>query len=156
MGFPPQGASLTVVQISVIPDVNVATMPDVNVATMPDVNVATMPDLIPRPTGGVKEKGSITTGVDYATVASRTVTDAMQFQLSKLSISVEKAAWVKWRWDAVDISGERLLDDKTILIEHFPYDYHDMLGDGSKAFDVQAKYETEAGLVKVEIVGEEE
>lgn len=111
--------------------------------------------VIPRPKGGVLEKDSATTTASYATVVSRVVTDAKQFQLSKIVVSAEKATWVKYRWDDTDISCERLLDDKTILIEHFPWDYYDMEGDGAKAFDVQAKYDTAAGTVNVEIVGEE-
>lgn len=112
-------------------------------------------ELRPRPKGGILAKGAVTTTSAYATVATRTVTDAKTFQLSKVVVSASKAAWVKYRWDASDISCERLLDDKTILIEHFPWDYYEMEGDGSKAFDVQAKYDSEAGTVNVEIVGEE-
>lgn len=108
-----------------------------------------------RPTGGVLEKGSVASAAAYATVASRVVTDGKEFQLSKIVVSAVKAAWVKYRWDASDISCERLLDDKTILIEHFPWDYYEMEGDGAKAFDVQTKYETASGTVNVEIVGEE-
>lgn len=108
-----------------------------------------------RPKGGVLEKDSITSAAAYATVASRVVTDGTDFQLSKIVVSAEKAAWIKYRWGGTDISCERLLDDKTILIEHFPWDYEDMEGDGVKAFDVQAKYESEAGTVNAEIVGEE-
>lgn len=112
-------------------------------------------EIIPRPKGGILAKGSVTTTASYATVATRTVTNGMSFQLSKIVISTSKAAWVKYRWNAVDISAERNLDDKTILIEHFPWNYYIMLGDGAKAFDVQAKYDSEAGTVNVEIVGEE-
>jgi len=111
--------------------------------------------VIPRPKGGILAKGSITSAAAYATVATRTVTSDKTFQLSKIVISAQKAAWVKYRWAGSDISAERLLDDKTILIEHFPWDYYAMLGDGAKAFDVQAKYDSEAGTVNVEIVGEE-
>jgi len=112
-------------------------------------------ELRPRPKGGVLETGSDTTAAGYATIASVTVTDDKEFQLSKVVVSVEYATWIKYRWDAGDISCERLMDEKTILLEHFPWDYEDMEGDGAKAFDVQAKYYEEAGLVNVEIVGEE-
>lgn len=113
------------------------------------------PTFIPRPKGGVLEKDSATTTASYATVVSHVVTDGTDFQLSKIVVSAEKATWIKFRWNGSDISAERLLDDKTILIEHFPWDYYDMGGDGAKAFDVQAKYDSEAGTVNVEIVGEE-
>ena len=113
------------------------------------------PMTIPRPKGGIIEKGSATTTATYASIASRTVTSNKTFQLSKVVVSAEKAAWIKYLWAGSDISAERLLDDKTILIEHFPWNYCTMVGDGTKAFDVQAKYDTEAGKVNVEIVGEE-
>ena len=115
----------------------------------------TLAEFIPRPKGGVLEKGSQTTTDSYATIASRVVTSAKTFQLSKIMVSAEKAAWVKFLWADSDISAERLLDDKTILVEHFPWDYHTMVGDGTKKFEVQAKYESEGGKVNVEIVGEE-
>jgi len=108
-----------------------------------------------RPKGGILAKGSVTSTSSYATVATRTVTTGMSFQVSKILVSASKAAWVKYRWNAVDISAERLLDDKTIMIEHFPWDYYAMAGDGAKAFDVQTKYDSEAGTINVEIVGEE-
>ena len=113
------------------------------------------PMYIFRPKGGILEKGSITSTVAYATVAKRTVTDGKTFQLSKIMVSAEKATWVKYQWGGSDISAERLLDDKTILIEHFPWDYYPMVGDGTKTFEVQAKYESTAGTVNAEIVGEE-
>ena len=120
----------------------------------------TIPDLetgpvIPRPRGGVLERGVVSASGAYQTVASHVVTPDKTFQLSKIVVSAERAAWIKYRWADLDISCERLLDDKTILIEHFPWDYRDMVGDGAKAFDVQAKYEAESGTVNVEIVGEE-
>ena len=113
------------------------------------------PEFILRPKGGVKEKDKATTTASYATIVSHVVTDGVDFQLSKIVVSAEKAAWILYRWDGVVISAERLMDDKTLLIEHFPWDYEDMEGDGAKAFDVQAKYDSEAGTVSVEIVGEE-
>jgi len=112
-------------------------------------------ELRPRPKGGILETGSDTTAAAYATIASVTVTDDKDFQLSKVVVSTEYAAWIKYRWAGADISCERLMDEKTILLEHFPWDYEDMEGDGAKAFDVQAKYYEEAGKVNVEIVGEE-
>jgi len=111
--------------------------------------------VIPRPKGGIKETGSITTSATYAAVASRTVTKGKTFQLSKVVLSAEKASWFKYRWGGVDISSERLMDDKTIVIEHFPWDYHSMLGDGSKKFEVRARQDTEVGTFTAEIVGEE-
>lgn len=111
--------------------------------------------VIPRPKGGILQKGDVTTSGTYQTVAEVTVTLEKQFQLAKIVVSAQKAAWVKFRWDGSDISAERELDDITILIEHFPWDYYEMVGDGSKKFDVQAKQDSEAGTLNVEIVGEE-
>lgn len=111
--------------------------------------------VIPRPKGGVLEKDSATTTDSYATIASRTVTDGYEFQVSRIIISTEYASWVKLRWDGTDISCEMLLDDRSILILHFPWDYYDIDGDGTKIFDVQAKYYDSAGTINVEIVGEE-
>lgn len=112
-------------------------------------------DIIPRPKGGFRASGEITSGAAYATVATRTVTSGKKFQVSKILVSVEKAAWIIHRWNASQVGCARLLDDKTTLIEHFPYDNFNLLGDGAKAFDVQAKQYSEAGLVDVEVVGEE-
>lgn len=111
--------------------------------------------VIPRPKGQIKEKGAITTTSAYQTVASVTVTDAFQFQLSKIVVSTTGAAWIAYYWDGVLISCERLLDARTILIEHFPWDWHEMIGDGIKLFEVKAKYYIGAGTVNAEIVGEE-
>jgi len=111
--------------------------------------------IIPRPKGGILAKGSVTSTSSYATVATRTVTNAKTLQLAKIVISCSKAAWVQFRWDGTAFSAERLIDDQSILIEHFPWDYYPMPGNGSKSFDVQAKYESQAGTVNVEIVGEE-
>ena len=132
-------------------------LPDYTRSVTVSVEVAPIEaaQMIPRPKGGILEKGSVTTTAAYTTVASRTVTSGKTFQLSKIVVSAEKAAWVKYRWAAVDISVERLIDGKCILFEHFPWNYYTMIGDGSKAFDVQAKYYSEAGKVNAEIVGEE-
>ena len=110
---------------------------------------------IPRPKGGVLEKGVDETEVGWVSIASHTVTDDKEFQLSKVVVSVEYATWIRYRWAEAVISCERLMDDKTILLEHFLWDYYTMEGDGALFFDVQAKYYEETGRVNVEIVGEE-
>ena len=109
----------------------------------------------PRPKGGVLVKASDETEVGWVTIASHPVTVGKSFQLSKVVVSVEYATWIRYRWAAAVISCERLMDEKTILLEHFPWDYEDMEGADTDAFDVQAKYYEEAGTVNVEIVGEE-
>lgn len=112
-------------------------------------------ELRPRPKGGILETGVETTGAGYARVAHVTVKDGKSFQLSKVVVSAELATWIEYRWDDAVISCERLMDEKTILLEHFPWDYEEMEGDGSKAFEVWARYYEELGQVNVEIVGEE-
>ena len=135
----------------------VSDLPDFTryITQTPDVPDSQQGPVIPRPKGGKKEKGSVTTTATYQTLCSYTPTRAKTFQLSKIVVSCEKAAWVKYRWDGADISCERLVDDKSILFEHFPWDYHSMVGDGSKAFDIQVKLYSEAGTANGEIVGED-
>lgn len=117
------------------------------------VTVDTVVDV--RPKGGTIDKGAVTSTASYATVATRTITNLKQFQLSKIVISTTKAIWAKFRWNGTAISCERYLSDGALLLEHFPLNYYEMIGDASKAFDVQIKWETEAGTVNCEIVGEE-
>lgn len=112
-------------------------------------------ELRPRPKGGILETGKKDTVVGWDTIASHEVTDGKDFQLSKVVVSVEYATWIKYRWAGADISCERLMDEKTILLEHFPWDYEDMEGGDARAFDVQAKWYEEEGIINVEIVGEE-
>ena len=132
-------------------------LPDYTRSVTVSVEVAPIEaaQMIPRPKGGILKKGSITSGASYAGVASHTVTLGKTFQLSKVVVSVEKAAWVKYQWAGSDISAERFIDDKCTLIEHFPWGYYSMLGDGSKAFEVQAIQYVTPGKCTVEIVGEE-
>lgn len=131
------------------PDYTVVVTYQLNV---PDIQIS---PVIPRPKGGELATGSVTSTSSYQTVASHTPTSGKEFQLAKVVISCENATWVKYRWNATDISAERLLDDRAVLIEHSPWGYKTMLGDGSKAFDVQVKYYSSPGTVNVEIIGEE-
>ena len=122
-----------------------------------NVNVPPMEQapVIPRPKGGVLEAGSITSSATYQTVAEATITKDKQFHLSKIVVSCEDAAWIIIRWAGTQIGCARLLDDKTVLIEHFPWDYYKMLGDGAKKVEIQAKQYDTAGTVEAELVGEE-
>jgi len=112
-------------------------------------------ELRPRPKGGVLVKNKKDTVVGWDTIASHTVTEGKYFQLSKVVVSVEYATWIQYRWAGDVISCERLMDEKTILLEHFPWDYEEMEGADTDAFEVQAKWYEEEGIVNVEIVGEE-
>jgi hypothetical protein len=112
---------------------------------------------IPRPKGGVLAKGSVTTAAAYATIASRTVTSEKEFQLAKILISCDEDVMYKLRWNEDDISAEVYVSAGIPFTDWFPWDYYTMLGDGSKAFDIQVKYPSggSAGTCYAEIVGEE-
>ena len=123
-----------------------------------EVNQATpenlQAELIGRPKGGVLEKGTIDSAAAWATVVEYTVPLDWKFEVAKVLVSAEKAAWIRYKWGAAVISCERLMDDKTILIEHFMWDYKHMRGDAAKTFKVEAKYYEETGKVNAEIAGE--
>lgn len=120
-----------------------------------DVEQPAQLEVIPRPKGGIKEKGSVTTASSYQTVAYRTVTSGKTFQPSRVIVSAEKAAYIQFYWDGTAISPAFLLDDYSVMPLHFPWGYHTMVGDGSKKFEVKAKYYASASTVSAEIVGEE-
>ena len=113
--------------------------------------------IIPRPKGGVLEKGDVTTTDTYKTVASHTVTKGKTFQLAKTLVSCEKDSVMKLRWDGQDIGAEVYLTGRIPFTDWYPWDYHEMVGDGSKAFDIQVKYPTggTTGACYAEIIGEE-
>jgi len=113
--------------------------------------------LVPRPKGGVLEKGSLTTTDTYQTVASRTVTSGKQFQLAKILVSCDKDVMYKLRWSNADVSMEVYVPGTVPFPDWFPWDYVTMVGDGSKKFEVQVKYPAggSAGTCHAEIVGEE-
>jgi len=111
--------------------------------------------VIPRPTGGVLETGSLTSSGAYQTLASHVVTSGKTLELSKIVVSAETATWIKLRWNGAQIGCLRLIDDKTLLLEHFPWAYYTMLGDGAKAFDIQVLRYSANGICNAEIVGEE-
>ena len=114
-------------------------------------------EIIPRPKGGVLEKGSVTTTGNYQTVASRVVTDGTDFQLAKIVVSCPEDVMYRLRWDGAVISAEVYVSGGIPFTDWFPWDYYDMEGDGSKAFDIQVKYPSggSAGTCHTEIVGEE-
>lgn len=112
---------------------------------------------IPRPKGGILAKGSVTTTALYTTVASRTVTNGLRFQLAKILVSCDQDIMYKLIWDGIDISAEVYVSGGSPWTDWFPWDYYAMLGDGVKVFDVQVKFPTGglAGACYAEIVGEE-
>jgi len=112
---------------------------------------------IPRPKGGVLEKGSVTTTATYQTIASRTVTSGKTLQLAKILISCPQDVMYRLRWDGTVISAEVYVSAAIPWTDWFPWDYYTMLGDGTKKFDVQVKYPTDGveATCNAEIVGEE-
>ena len=113
--------------------------------------------IIPRPKGGILEKGSVTTTSSYKTVASRTVTDGKELQLAKILVSCDKDVQYKLVWDGSDISAEVIVTANIPFTDWYPWDYYTMEGDGAKQLLLQAKYPTggAAGTCYGEIVGEE-
>jgi len=114
-------------------------------------------EVIPKPKGGVLEKGSVTTTASYQTVASRVVTNAKTFQPAKILVSCDTDVIYKLRWDGTAISAEVYVSAKIPWTDWFPWAYYSMLGDGSKAFDIQVKFPSggSAGTCHAEIIGEE-
>jgi len=115
------------------------------------------PEIIPRPKGGVLEKGSVTTTDTYQTVASHVVSAGETFQLAKILVSCDQDVIYRLRWNGTVISPEIYVSAKIPWTDWFPWDYYAMLGDGVKVFDIQAKYPSggSAGTCHAEIIGEE-
>jgi len=135
-------------------------LPDYHMYVAPveiEIPAGREPEIIPRPKGGILEKGSVTTTATYQTVATRTVTNGLQFQLAKIIVSCDQDVLYKLRWAGSDISAEVYVMAKVPFTDWFPWDYKEMIGDGSKAFDIQVKYPSggSAGTCYAEIVGEE-
>lgn len=122
--------------------------------TIPEVEQG---PVIPRPKGGIRGKGSVTTTSAYATIVTRTVTNAKTFQLAKILISCTEDVQYKLRWAGSDISAEVIVPADTPWTDWFPWDAYDIDGDGSKAFDIQVKFPTGglAGTCNAEYMGEE-
>ena len=113
--------------------------------------------IIPRPKGGVHEKGSITTSASYQTVASRTVTDGKELQLAKILVSCDQDVHYKLVWDGSDISAEVIVSGNVPFTDWFPWDYVEMKGDGARQLELQARFPSggSAGTCHAEMVGEE-
>lgn len=120
-----------------------------------EIPAAEQGPVIPRPKGGVLKKGYVTTTAAYQVVADHTPTDGKQFMLTKILASPEQDTWISLWWNGVRISPEILLTGKIPFTDWFPWDYEAMIGDGSKKFEVKAKYYTTEGYCGAEIVGEE-
>jgi len=107
------------------------------------------------PRGGLLTPGTLVTGAGYGDIISYTVTNNKTLRLSRILISATKASTVRLLWNGVQFGCERYMSDGAILIEHFPTDYYNMLGDGAKLFKIQAKQDTASCTIQGEFSGEE-
>lgn len=112
--------------------------------------------IIVRPAGDILRPGTLATGAAYANVLSYTVTNGRTLQLSRVLISTPKASYIRFRFNGVQFGVERYMSDGAILIEHFPYNYYPMLGNGVMTFEIQARQDTASSTVQGEFSGEEE
>lgn len=113
--------------------------------------------VIPRPKGGVLEKGSVTTTGTYAELAARTVTNGKTFHPAKILVSCDEDVMFKLVWGGSDLGAEIYLARKLPYVDWFPWGYKTMAGDGSKKFQIMVKYPSggSAGTCYGEISGEE-
>jgi len=114
-------------------------------------------EVIPKPVGTTKAKGSATTTSDYATIAEIVVTKDKTFHLAKVVVSCPEDVVFKLVWDGEDISVEYCVMGKLPFTDWFPWGWHPCKGDGTKKFEVQAKYPSggTAATAYCELSGEE-
>ena len=105
------------------------------------------------PKGDKVDKGSGTTTAVYAVIASRTPTSGKTYIVAKVVVTCQYDSYIQYFWNGAAVSEERLVN--VGMIEHFNYGTYSMVGDGAKAFQVKAKYYSQAGTVYVEVNGEE-
>ena len=122
-----------------------------------EIPEAREPEIIPRPKGGILEKDSATTTATYAAVVSRIVTDGLTFQLAKIVVSCPEDVMFKLMWADAIIGAEVYVSGKIPFVDWFPWDYHSMVGDGTKKLEIMVKYPSggSAATCHAEIVGEE-
>jgi len=115
-------------------------------------------EVIPKPLVNAKAKGSATTNSDYATIAEIVVTKDKTFHLAKVVVSCPEDVMFKLVWGGEDISVEYYVMGKLPFTDWFPWGWHPCFGDGSKKFELQAKYPSggTAETVHAEICGEED
>ena len=113
--------------------------------------------VIPRPKGGSKAKGSVTTTANYQEVCSITPVNGKALQLAKSLVSCDQDVMYKLQWNGVDIGPEIYVPGTFPFTDWYPWDYETMSGDGAKKLALLAKYPTggAAGTCYGELVGEE-
>ena len=122
-----------------------------------DVSLPENQQVIPRPKGGITKKGSYTTTASYAKALGHIVTDLMTFQVAKITLSCDQDFMYQLYWNGVSIGTEVYVPSKTPYTDWFPWDFAVMEGNGTKEFEIRAKYPSDgsAGTLNTEIVGEE-
>jgi hypothetical protein len=113
--------------------------------------------VIPRPMGGSKDEGSVTTTANYQEVAAITPGKGYTLQLAKSLVSCDQDVMYKLQWNALDIGPEVLVAAKTPTPDWYPWGYEVMEGDGALKLALLAKYPSggSAGTCFGELVGEE-
>lgn len=118
-------------------------------------------DVYPRPKGTITEKGSVTTGSDYADVGDckHIVTKDKVFKLAKITVSCPEDVMVKVVFGEDDISIEYYVMAKLPFTDWFPAEWNkdELKGDGSKEIKIQAKHPSGGATATVfaELSGEE-
>ena len=124
------------------------------VTSNPVISLTAPDEVKARPKGGVRETGTLTSTAAYQVVAEYIVTNLKTLQLAKTLFSCEEDTWFKLTWASVDLGVEILVSRGVPFTDWYPWGYELMEGDGVKKIQVQAKYDTTAGVVYAEIVGE--
>jgi hypothetical protein len=130
-------------------------LPDYTKQISINVNLPESQNVSVRPKGGVLANGFLTTTSAYQKVTFRKITSGKKFQLSRIMINAEKAAVVYLSWNEARVGIEMILDNKSLAIIHYPFNYYEMIGDGNKEVAIFAKYYSQGSTVSVEICGEE-
>lgn len=114
-------------------------------------------EVIPKPKGTTKAKGHATTTASYAAIVSITVTKDKTFHPAKVVVSCAQDVLFKLVWDGEDVSPEYYVMAKLPFTDWFPWGWEPCEGDGTKKFELQAKYPSGgvAADCQAEVCGEE-
>lgn len=115
------------------------------------------PEVIARPKGDKRayNTDAITTSDTYQKVCELVVTEGKTFDLAYFGCGCDKDIWIKLLWSGEKITPEIPVMGKTMPQFWVPSEYKKVVGDGTKKFELQVKWVTEAGSAFGEIVGEE-
>lgn len=130
-------------------------LPDYTTTTSVNADVAVDTTVEIRPKGGKLIVADDNTLDEMFAIVSYVIPLGKTFNLAKTTISVEKATYIAIAWDMELIAAIRMLDDMSILIDHYPKDYAPMVGDDNKAFEIYCWQVEESGQISVDVSGEE-